>query len=185
VLGKFALADGVRAALSGTVSKDGVWQPYGSLYAKAGFLTGALDFKDKGQEGALGGEMDWRGSASSLELLDGVGEKFVTVARGALFSVKTGTPNVEVKISGGGMDVAISEKATLTATNLLQVVGANPTLLSFRFDRLSGGFSGKFSAPGDAAATAVTGVVLQSEKRAIGHFTRNGIRGFVSVTAVP
>jgi hypothetical protein len=185
VLGRFSLTDGLRTVLSGTMSKDGVWVPYGSLYARTGFLTGALDFKDKGQEGVLGGEMDWRRNASGLELLDGIGVKYVPVARSPLFPVKAGASNVEIDISGGGLESAINEQATLTVTNLLQVVGTNSRGLSFRFDRLSGGFTGKFTGPGDTVATAVTGVVLQSEKRAIGYFVRNGVRGFVSITAVP
>jgi hypothetical protein len=45
--------------------------------------------------------------------------------------------------------------------------------------------SGSFIAPGDMKATPVTGVVLQGEHRAIGCFVRNGVRGFVEVTAKP
>ena len=45
--------------------------------------------------------------------------------------------------------------------------------------------SGSFIAPGDMKATPVTGVVLQGEHRAIGYFVRNGVRGFVEVTAKP
>jgi hypothetical protein len=184
-MGRFSFSDGTRSVMTGTVSKDGIWQPYANLYAKAGFLAGELDFTDRGESGVLGGEIDWRRSASSLIALDGLGNKFTTVARGALFAVKSGTGNVQVNISGGGLSEEISQAATLTPSSVLQVPSSNPRRLSLRFDRLSGGLTGSFTAPGDAKATLVTGVVLQSEKRAIAYFVRNGEIGLLSVTALP
>jgi hypothetical protein len=185
VVGRFSLSDGTRASVTGTLSKEGAWQPYTGLYARTGFLTGILDFTDKGQAGVLGGDLDWRLSDSSLVALEGLGEKFTPVTRSPIFSVRTGVGNVVIDISGGGLAADLSQTATLTPTSLLLVPQPNAQKLNFRIDRVGGGFSGSFTVPGDAKATQVTGVVLQREARAIGYFVRNGVRGFVSITAAP
>jgi hypothetical protein len=185
VLGRFSLFDGTRTVVTGTVSKDGVWQPYAGLYTRTGFLTGTLDFTDKGQGGVLGGELDWRRNGSTLVALDGLGGRFAAAAKAAVLAVPAGAGNVVIDISGGGLPAPIKQTATLTPTNLLQATAPNPQRLSFRLDRVGGGFSGSFTAPGDTKATSVTGVVLQGENRAVGYFVRNGTRGFVELTSAP
>jgi hypothetical protein len=185
VLGRLSLSDGTRSVLTGIVSKDGVWQPYVSLYARSGFMTGALDFTDKDKAGVLGGELDWRRNATLLERLDGLGEKFTPVVRGPLFTVAQRSGNVRLEFSGGGLQEAISQTATLSQTNVLQVPTPNARKVALRFDRIGGGFTGSFTAPGDTQPTQVNGVVLQSENRAIGYFVRNGVRGFIAITAAP
>jgi hypothetical protein len=184
-LGRFSLFDGTRTVVTGTVSKDGVWQPYAGLYTRTGFLTGTLDFTDKGQGGVLGGELDWRRNGSTLVALDGLGGRFAAAAKAAVLAVPAGAGNVVIDISGGGLPAPIKQTATLTPTNLLQATAPNPQRLSFRLDRVGGGFSGSFTAPGDTKATSVTGVVLQGENRAVGYFVRNGTRGFVELTSAP
>ena len=184
-VGRFTLTDGTRAVATGTVAKDGLWQPYASLYAKKGFLVGELDFTDKGQNGSMGGAMDWRRSATALDALDVLGGRFVAPARGTLLTVKSGTANLSVSISGGSLSSDIKQSATLTASNLIQVPTPNVKRLVLRLDRTGGGLSGSFVAPGDTKTTPVAGVILQGENRAIGSFVRNGVRGFVEITAAP
>lgn len=184
-LGRFSLTDGTRVTLSGTVSKEGVWRPYVSLAARTGFLTGGLDFSDKGQSGLMGGELDWRRSASVLTALEGLGGKYEPNPKSAVFAVKTGTGNVQIDISSGGLSSSIVQTATLTPTSAVQIPLPNARRIVVRFDRTAGSFSGSFTAPGDSKTTPIEGVVLQSEKRAIGSFVRNGVRGFVAITALP
>jgi hypothetical protein len=184
-VGQFSLADGTRVAATGIVAKDGIWQPYASLYKKNGFLVGAVDFSDKGENGTLGGTLDWRRSASQVDALDASGGKFVAPAKGTLLTVKSGASNLSVSLSGGGLAAEIKESATLNEKNQVAFGTPNATKLSLRLDRSGGGFSGSFMAPGDKKATPLNGVILQGENRATGYFVRNGVRGAVEVAVAP
>jgi hypothetical protein len=184
-VGRFSLTDGTRAVVTGIVSKDGIWQPYSNLYNKSGFLVGSVDFTAKGQSGSLGGEMDWRRGSAAVDALDVLGSKFAPPPKGPLVTVKSGTANLSVTISGGSLSSQIKQSATLTATNVIQVPTPNARRISLRFDRSGGGLSGSFVAPGDKKATTLTGVILQGENRAMGYFVRNGVRGFVEIDAAP
>jgi hypothetical protein len=184
-VGQFSFNDGTRAVAVGTVAKDGGWRPYSSLYSKKGFLVGVVDFSDKGQTGILGGELDWRKSVSSVEELDVLGGKFVAPLKGPLLTVKSGPANLSVRITGGSLSSEITQSATLSVANTVQVPVPNPHRLSLRFDRNGGGWMGSFTVSGDKSATPVSGVILQGENRAVGYFLRSGTRGFVEIAATP
>ncbi|MEI7773407.1 MAG: hypothetical protein WCK17_01400, partial [Verrucomicrobiota bacterium] len=185
VSGKFFLNDGSRITTSGVVSKDGIWQPYVSLYSKQGFLTGSVDFSDKGQTGWVSGDLYWRQDAAKLSNLDALGGVYVAPAKGSVFAVKGAKSNITIAIAEGGLKEAIKETATLTSTNVIQVPTPNTRHLVFRLDRATGALSGSFTAPGDTTATPVTGVVFQTQKKAVGYFTRNGHTGTIEITANP
>jgi hypothetical protein len=177
VTGLFTLGDGIRSSLSGWISVDGMWQPYASLYSNRGFLSGAIDFSDKGRSGWIGGVADWRRSVSELRELDVVGGKFVPPVNTTVFPVRRAAGNAVVILSGGTLSAPISQSVTLSAFNSITVNLPNPYRLSLTLDRVGGSFTGSFWPSGARSSVPIAGVLLPQESKGKGLFIPSGSTG--------
>lgn len=184
VTGLFTLADGTKSAQSGWVSTGGIWQPYASLYSNAGYLSGNVDFSDKGHSGWIGGWLDWRRSRTQLRELDLVGGKYIDPVKKTVLPVKKGAGNARLTVSGGSLANSLSQVVTLSSLNLVSVAGPNPYKLSLSIDRAGGGFTGKIWLPGGHAATPFSGVFLQGGSRGSGLFMPSGSVGTLKAGSV-
>jgi hypothetical protein len=185
--GQLTMFDGTRAVCSGYLSKKGVLQPYASVGRGTGFLAGSLDFSDQGLPGWMGGDVTWRRNALSLVDLGVEGGTFTS--RGGsepVFAVKSGSGNVLVKVSGGGL-ASFELLGTYSSNTVVfpPTPSGNPNQLRASLNSKQGTFSGAFKPVGDSLSLTFAGLVLQGRSRGDATFVRAGTLGLVRVTPVP
>jgi hypothetical protein len=178
------LADGSAATLSSSLSPNGLWPCYVSLYQGKGLLIGWVGITNQTLTGM---EIDW-------VKLPGAGGKYypsgfgyAPEARGEIYvAAEAGKPmlnwsNGVAALGGGGLAANLTNTITVNANHQVQVTGANPDQLKLTLASSAGTFSGSFQPAGAKQAVSFKGVVLQGLGQGGGFFRGTNQSGFVSL----
>ncbi len=175
------LADSTRISQSGSLSRDGHWPLYVSLYSGNGSLMSWLAFADQ-PESDVAGTMGWikRPGASSKYYPGGftiecyaIGSAYVR--KDPILDLVTGS----LTFSGGELSSDITKGITIGP---LSKVTAADNQLSFSFSRPTGSFSGTVTHPATAKRLSFSGVVLQKLNAGYGMLLGTGQSSRVSLT---
>ena len=184
---KFAgsLADGTKVSLSTSLSSDGSWPCYISLYGGQGSVMGWNLFLDHVQTD-VAGSVTWIKpvNAKSKNYLAGftnetslVGSVYRAPASGAGV---VGFTSGEVTLGGGNLDKPIVNQVSIDSKGRVKNPGGDKLTLSFSPSQ--GTFRGKITPPGSTKPVSFAGVVMQSIDVGNGYFLLGGQSGFVQIT---
>lgn len=176
------LADSTKFSQSGSLSRDGFWPLYVSLYSGNGSLVSWLAFANQ-PDSDLAGALTWikRSSPKSKYYPSGFTNDYSVIGsayvpKDPLLDLVTGS----LTFSGGDLSSEIIKGITIGP---LSKVTTSDNQLSFSFSRPTGSFSGTVSPP---AATGkrlpFSGVVLQKLNAGYGMLLGTDQSGRVSLT---
>lgn len=168
-----SLADGSKFTQSTTVSKDGYWPLYGSLYHGWGTIYSWLQFNASTNED-ISGDVTWIRPQMSWAwfypdgfavLQTASGSHYTRPPRGtAILPVTT----AQIQFNGGNLSQNFTNQVYLDSMNHVQNNG--PTDLRMSFSLSNGSFSGKVRDPNSFEWVPFRGVVLQKFGVAAGYF---------------
>jgi len=167
------LADGYTVSQSATVSKDGQWPLFLSLYWGQGALYGWLSFHDS-TNGAIAGNVTWikpprdwdwyYPDGFTLSLAPSASHYTRSPHGTALLNFTAGL----LEFLGGNLSQSITDQVLLTPDNHLQNLGSG--WLRFSFSLTTGVFSGRYYDSASWDEIRFNGVVLQDFNAAAGCF---------------
>jgi hypothetical protein len=177
-----SLGDGTKAAQTGSISENGQWPVYLSLYQGGGQLLGWLNFSaDKDLEGNL----SWIKSPNNqIDFYPGGFQKNLA-ARGSSYQAPDKNIPVlqfsdgQVLLSGGGLTGNVVNNITIDGNNKVANLDGNNLTLSFT--PATGLFKGNIENPEDNKTISFRGIVLQDENNGFGYFLRNNQSGKVRI----
>ena len=181
-----ALADGSKFSQSATLSKDGRWPLYASLYGGRGFVYGWIDFADSGADD-LNGPITWGRPTFSVAKVYPQGFIYQATLTGSHYTrPRSGSrvldlTDANVSFSGGGMIDALNDQVTIGPNG--RVTNLSDNKLSLTFSPGNGLFRGMVVPPGEQRSTSFSGVAFQKQNAAYGYFLGTGESGSVSVGA--
>ena len=183
------LADGSRVSQGTTISKNGLWPFYASLYSHSGFIAGPQSFETLDSTD-IDGVLDWfkpfrlkdsyfpSGIQTRLSVL---GNTFNAPLKGHTV-IKLGSRSATLLDS----DVNFSESVELNPLNQLTIQSPGANRLQLKISASSGLISGKFLAhPPLGTWTSLWGVILQRQDRASGFFLESSQSGELELTPAP
>jgi hypothetical protein len=172
---KFAgsLADGTKVSQSSTVSKDGLWPFYVSLYHGDGAiyswiqLNGSVDEDVSGEVTWIRPEMPWAWYYPDgfAVILEAAGSSYV---RPAKWTKVLDLTNAEIQFNGGDLYRSITNQVVLDSRNRITNLSANGLKMKISLSR--GIFKGKVLDPITWEWIPFRGVVLQRFNLAAGYF---------------
>jgi hypothetical protein len=184
---KGSLADGTAISQSSTVSKDGWWPLYVSLYGTKGSVLGWLQFTNDSDSGLLGGEVRWtkRPQATKANFYQ-MGFTNILETQGALYVAPSNSTvraialtNGLVSFIGGNLSAPFTNLVVLGANSVFTNQSANALKLSL--DKTKGTFSGKVVVPGTSTPRSFKGAVLQNQAQGWGYFLGTNQSGRVQL----
>ncbi|HWD91106.1 MAG TPA: S8 family serine peptidase [Verrucomicrobiae bacterium] len=162
-----SLADGTKLSQSSTLSVNGQWPLYASLYAGQGQLLGWLTFTNSGSENP-GGDIDWIKNAIPGAKFYPNGFNFDFHALGSIYNPGAapliGFENGVVILTGGNLPNAITNNVTVAGTS---ATGANG--LTLKLSSATGTFKGSFANP-PGKPISFSGAFLQNQNFGSGYF---------------
>ena len=165
-----SLADSTTTSQSSSLSKNGVFPVYGSLYTNVGILTGWVTVTNQTTNG-LTGDLTWNtGTAYVANWNTNVaisGSSFTSPAAGNRILALT---NVVINLRDGGLTTPITATATLSSNNLFTVANNQTNKFGFVFNTTAGTISGSFHHPVSLQTVSLKGVVLQQQNKVEGFF---------------
>lgn len=165
------MADGTSFSQQTTLSKDGLWPFFGSLYSSKGVVIGWIAFTNS--NGTLGGNLTWiRPAARSAYYPAGfnvqsaaIGSFYTPPApHGAVLDLNAAT----VTLTGGNLTDPLSIPVNVAPTTVVSD-GSTTNKLRLVMDPRTGLMQGSFVIPPRTTRT-VRGVVLQNQSQARGFF---------------
>ncbi|HTG45198.1 MAG TPA: hypothetical protein VK633_11775, partial [Verrucomicrobiae bacterium] len=169
------LSDGTAFAQVVSISKEGVWPLYVSLYNGAGCLVSWITIVSDSSSD-LSGDATWIREASVGGTYYASGFTNDVTITGSYYeeppigiqvlNLNTGS----VILSGGNLSASLTNNITLNVDQTVTVDPAATNGLSLTIDIASGTFSGQFVDPTSAATVPVQGVLLQASTNAVGYF---------------
>jgi hypothetical protein len=180
-----ALGDGTTLSQSSTLTEQGSWPFYGSLYSGGGEIIGWLAFSNAPLT-ELGGSLTWMKPSQPASKLYRGGFTIPTQAVGSAYGFTNGHAILnfgsgEVLLSGGNLAGDITNAAVVTANG--KITGTNH--LSVTVKTASGLFSGSIVNPATKKAITLTGAVLEKQNLATGYFLGTNQSGEVFLGPVP
>ncbi len=178
------LGENTALSQSATLSKDGRWPLYVSLYSGQGCVLGWMTFSNQPAT-IFGGSLNWAKPTLTNSLLypaafaganDVIGSVFQTPKVSTNLLVSFG--NGSMILSGGNLTDSISNSVTVNPTSVA-VSGTNHVTLTL--NRTSGLVSGSFIHPDLHRTITLTGVVLQQQNIGSGFFLGTNQSGSFSV----
>jgi cyclophilin family peptidyl-prolyl cis-trans isomerase len=168
------LGDGVGFSQSATITTDGRWPFFVSLYHDRGSVAGWMTFTN-GLGDEVHGRVYWRrGRAVQGPLFPGGFETEID-AFGSRYTPVPGTPVVALGVwpmqfSGGNLPLDFTDDISLSSANKL--TGPTPYPMTVNLNLATGLFSGSVKRPGSSLARTVPfrGVVLQKRNSGYGNF---------------
>ena len=166
------LGEGTSISQSASVSKDGRWPLYVSLYAGTGSVLGWINFSNQ-PASVLGGSVNWIKPAQATTLYPTAFSETTTVVGSSFHTPSVSTSllvsfgNGSVILSGGNLSVGITNSATINPTSII-VSSTNHVTLTL--NRTSGLISGSFTHPDLHKVETLTGVILQEQDMGRGFF---------------
>jgi len=178
-----ALADGTKFSQAATLSKDGRWPLYASLYGGRGFIFGWISFSDNGSAD-LSGTVVWGRPTLATAKVYPQGFNYEANLYGSRYRrpVPGGRilelTDANVLFHGGGLD-DLSDQITIGTNS--RVINLSENQLSLSFSSGNGLFRGSVRPPGGRQSIAFNGVVFQKQNTAYGYFLGLGESGYVTI----
>jgi hypothetical protein len=164
--------DNTSLAQSTTLSDDGQWPFYQSLYSGKGSLLGWLAVSNE-SDGDITGLVNWvRPAQASVYYRTGF--VFQTEVAGSRYTAPVEDQRVldlstgQVWLANGNLPRSVTNQIRLAENNVVRNLGSNR--LSLTLSLSSGTFSGTIVAPGASRTINLNGVVLQKQNRGGGFF---------------
>jgi hypothetical protein len=170
-----------------SISKNGDWPLYVSLYNGRGVMLGWVRFADDGTND-LSGTVRWIKPAIASSKLYPDGFAVIDEVIGSRYTPPTGNGSVLpltdgfVMLMGGDLPDSANP---VTLGPRSKLVNNGPNTLNVRFTPSSGLFSGTFKEAGTTKVFPIKGVVLQRQNIATGYATGARQSGRVLLQAVP
>lgn len=167
-----ALADGSKVTQKSTVSADGIWPLYSSLYSGKGCVLGWIQFTNNTADG----NVVWVKSAGIsgkyypggfTNLLGSFGSAYHKPSAGTR-ALDWGGGLGEVSVSGGGLSHSLTDDIRLELNN--RVTNLSGPKLTLSITTSSGLFRGTFVDPDTRKAIPFQGVLLQDSNGGLGYF---------------
>jgi hypothetical protein len=185
------LADGTAFSAAATVSKNGVMPLFKLLYSSKGSINGSLRFRATSTTD-LDGNYHWtkpdrptiKQYPAAFSIWNPiVGSCYVAPTSGqTVVAVPTGAGNVQVGLSGGNLDPAVTQTGTLSTANRLSFVTPQLKSLAGSIAVADGRFSGSFIDPVTKATRRFYGAFLQKQNAGFGYFLGTDKSGIVTIT---
>jgi hypothetical protein len=184
-----SLADGTPLFQTTTLSKDGRWPLYATLYWERGSIIGWVTLADlTGSD--LSGTLLWTRPRSSFggsypagftNQVEAIGSRYA--ASRNLGQTLNFTNGVAV-FSGAGLDEPVTDTFQITPGG--RVINTSSNRFSLAFTTSLGLFRGDFAEPGSNRSLFFQGAYLQKQSQGYGYFfNNNGQSGLVSLGPVP
>jgi hypothetical protein len=184
---KGLLADNTVIASKATLSKQGEWPVYVSLYNNTGLLIGWMQFVDDGTND-ISGTMRWLKPNIPTSKLYKSGFEVDSDAIGSHYAVPTGNASVLqitdglVLFTGGNLPDS-SNNVSFGPSS--QFVNHGTNTLKMTFKAATGVFSGTFKETGTATTFILKGAVLQRQNNGSGYAPGATQSGHVLFEAAP
>ena len=179
-----SLADGTKCSQSATLTRQGQWPFYLSLYGGRGSLLGWVTF---GSEGDLSGTVNWiKKPMATAKLYSNGFTNVVEVTGSPYHEPNTGMNIVSFSdallvLSGGDLGTSITNEFTITSRS--KVDGENG--FSLKFTVSTGVFRGNAMNPSGSERIPFSGVVLQNQSVGRGYFPLGILSGKVELLPAP
>ncbi len=166
-----ALADGSKVTQKSTLSSDGIWPLYSSLYSGQGCVMGWIQFSN-----LVSGDLVWIKSSGAsgkyysagfTNLLSSYGSPYQKPSVGARALDLSGGLG-EFSANGGGLSQTLTNDIRLELNN--RVTSLSGPKLSITITPSSGLFRGTFVNPDTHASTPFQGVLFQNANIGVGYF---------------
>jgi hypothetical protein len=184
-----ALADNTSVAPAAvSISKNGQWPLYLSLYGKLGSLSGWITIATNNAS-TFAGEANWFRVGADGKLYPAGFTNMLSVAGSAFTAGSSKIPvldatNLVLTLSGGGFGATILTNAlTLFDTGKFATNGGDISKLTLSVAPSTGVISGSFMDPFTRLTTTLKGVVLQEQTTAFGFFVSTNATGSFMLTA--
>jgi hypothetical protein len=180
------LADGTSVSQAVSISKDGVWPLYVSLYSGKGVLLSWVNFEMTAtndlsgsatwiKDSTVGGTHYSGGFTNDLTI---TGSYYQEPPLGIqVLNFNTGS----VIFKGGNLSGAVTNTFTLNFDSSVTIDPSPANGLTFSFDISSGTFSGQFIDTGNSVTNDFSGVILQTGTEALGYFLGTSQSGSVTI----
>jgi hypothetical protein len=166
------LADGTKVSQSTTLSKDGLWPLYSSLYSGAGAIASWIQFTNQ-TFSDLNGQLIWMKPAGAWKYY-AHGFTNEILATGSAYKAPPAGRRVlnlaqgAIVFSGGGLSQPITNSFALSPNN--KVTGATGSKLTLTITSSSGLFKGTFFDPVSGAKVPFQGVLFKAANIGVGYF---------------
>ena len=186
------LGDGAPLGQSGSVSQDGRWPFYASLYGGKGSAYGWLSFTNSSSTEPSGGNISWiKPTLGAATKFYPAGFTFTNQAAIARYSAPLlpttrvmNMTNGIVSFADGDLVAPFTKQVTLTVPHN-RFAGTNSHQLTFNLTTASGFFSGTAIDPATKAVIAFKGALLQDRASGYGYFLGTNKSGSVSLSPAP
>ncbi|MBI3849377.1 MAG: peptidylprolyl isomerase [Verrucomicrobia bacterium] len=185
---KGALADGTKIAQKKvSLSKNGEWPFYVSLYRGKGSMLSWIAFTNRASD-SLNGESHWIKTSAAVTSLYPAGFTNLPMIQGSLYTVPVGARVLNftdglVVLSGGNLTQSWTNTVTLGADNKVLNTSSNTLTLSIALT--SGAFKGSFVEPGTGRKVSFIGALQQKQNAGFGYFLGTTESGEVRFEAAP
>ena len=183
------LADGTKVTQTTSLSKNGDWPLYASLYSGRGSFLGWLLFADRTGDD-ISGKVSWIRPAISTSDFYPAGFEVDSDALGSSYVKPAGTTarileitNGVFTLSGGNRSSDSANEVMLGLSSKVTNLGTNKLTLSFTLS--SGLFKGTFTEDGTTRKITFNGAVLQKVNDGSGYFLDTTESGRVLFEAAP
>ncbi len=167
------LADGTAAPQTTSISKNGDWPLYSSLYSGRGSLLGWMSFDTTHTNSDVAGMLNWIRPRMATLLYpagfnvgsDSIGSRYVApVGTNKVLRITNGV----VTVTGGNLPHAFANPVTMGPSSHITNNSTNTVTMSFTLS--SGLFTGTFKEKGTLKTSTFKGAVLQKANDASGYF---------------
>jgi hypothetical protein len=178
------LGDGTPVSRTASISRDGEWPLFASLYAGKGLLIGWINFDSSQTNTDLNGVVSWiklpqaggKNYLAGFDFSDGI------EAVGSLYRFTNGVPLVnwtdgQIILQGGNLTDSITNGLSISPNNAIS--GTNNLKLSFT--TTTGLFQGSVINPATGKPIAVKGALLQKQNIGYGYFLGTNQTGGVTL----
>jgi hypothetical protein len=182
-----ALADGSKVSQKSTLSAEGVWPLYSSLYNGKGCVLGWVQVTND----SVGGDLIWvkpTGVSGNYypsgftNLINSIGSPYHKPAPGTR-AVNWDNGLGEFTVSGGGLSQSWTNEIRLELNN--RVTNLSGPKLNLSITTSSGLFRGTFVDPATQKAEPFQGVLFQDSNVGIGYFLGSGQSGEIRLGPAP
>ena len=188
--GAGSLADGTRFSRRMSISKNGAWPLYASLYRAKGSLIGWLQFDTNAPLDDLSGLVDWFKPSQPYTRYYPAGFTNQSTLIGSRYVAPTNSTdrvleltNGVVILTGGNLSQAWTNDFVMSANN--RVTNASPNKLSVTLSLGTGLFRGKFYDTNVLRTASFSGALLQKSTNGIGYFLGTNQSGRAVIESRP
>lgn len=185
VKSSITLADGQsQITPSASVSGNGQWPLYASLYSGNGQILGWLTFSNSPQQD-LSGWVSWiKQPVAGAKFYPAGFDLESDSVTGSLYNSKTnpvtGFTNAVILFQGGNISGVLSNKVSVTFNNKVSNLGGNDSKLTLNLNVASGVFTGALTPSNSVNALKFGGVILQKQGVGAGNISGTNQTGKVS-----